>query len=316
MASKVLEKDSKASKNKKEKYKSLVLKDKKVSSEEEASSSDIEDEEYAMAAFRKAKEEKRGNVDRKCFKCGDPNHFISDIPKHSYNDQKAFFGGAWSDSDEDEDLKKYETHLMAYDSNEVHSDTLYYSSSSLDDESLQNKYNKLRNDKKGLGFTDDKASPNGVKTREMGKDSTRKVSVDPAHPEPSARDPTSVNKGFRATVSAGEILKLILQNRNEFVQKTKKISPRTTVGNTKQPPALKPGQRLAKSKIQTRPKTPLRRPNTVFPKSNYHQVNWNYSPHQGYQFQLPNFRSWGPYPPLPYMNQPNGMYNGNGPMRY
>ncbi|GJU62321.1 hypothetical protein Tco_1244156 [Tanacetum coccineum] len=45
----VLEKDSDASKNKKEKYKSLALKAKKVSSDEEASSSDNEDEEYAMA---------------------------------------------------------------------------------------------------------------------------------------------------------------------------------------------------------------------------------------------------------------------------
>ncbi|GKB65251.1 hypothetical protein Tco_0921437 [Tanacetum coccineum] len=40
----VLEKDSKESKNKKEKYKSLALKAKKVSSDEEASSSDTEDE--------------------------------------------------------------------------------------------------------------------------------------------------------------------------------------------------------------------------------------------------------------------------------
>ncbi|GKE70635.1 hypothetical protein Tco_1528707, partial [Tanacetum coccineum] len=45
----VLEKDSETSKNKKEKYKSLALKAKKVSSDEEASSSDSEDEKYAMA---------------------------------------------------------------------------------------------------------------------------------------------------------------------------------------------------------------------------------------------------------------------------
>nr|GEV23807.1 chloroplast J-like domain 1 [Tanacetum cinerariifolium] len=45
----VLEKYSLASKNKKEKYKSLALKAKNVSSDEEASSSDSEDEEYAMA---------------------------------------------------------------------------------------------------------------------------------------------------------------------------------------------------------------------------------------------------------------------------
>ncbi|GJQ96523.1 hypothetical protein Tco_0007662 [Tanacetum coccineum] len=44
----VLEKDSEASKNKKEKYKSLALKAKKVSSDEEASSSDSEDGEYGM----------------------------------------------------------------------------------------------------------------------------------------------------------------------------------------------------------------------------------------------------------------------------
>ncbi|GKF71592.1 hypothetical protein Tco_0207706, partial [Tanacetum coccineum] len=45
----VLEKDSEESKNKKEKYKSLTLKAKKVSSDKEASCSDMEDEEYAMA---------------------------------------------------------------------------------------------------------------------------------------------------------------------------------------------------------------------------------------------------------------------------
>ncbi|GJX90124.1 hypothetical protein Tco_0343450 [Tanacetum coccineum] len=41
--------DSEESKNKKEKYKSLTLKAKKVSSDKEASCSDMEDEEYAMA---------------------------------------------------------------------------------------------------------------------------------------------------------------------------------------------------------------------------------------------------------------------------
>ncbi|GKA73118.1 hypothetical protein Tco_0779334 [Tanacetum coccineum] len=44
----VLEKDSEISKNKKEKYKSLALKARKVLSEEEASSSDSEGEEYTM----------------------------------------------------------------------------------------------------------------------------------------------------------------------------------------------------------------------------------------------------------------------------
>ncbi|GJX02995.1 zf-CCHC domain-containing protein [Tanacetum coccineum] len=122
---------------------------------------DSEDKEYAMVVknfkkffrrrgkfvrqphddkktFRKAKEDEKGMVDRKCFKCGDPNHFISDCPKHFYNDQKSFVGGSWRDSDDDEDLKKDVISLMAHESNEVHSDTHYYSSSSLDGKTLQN----------------------------------------------------------------------------------------------------------------------------------------------------------------------------------
>ncbi|GJY98938.1 hypothetical protein Tco_0516368 [Tanacetum coccineum] len=94
----VLEKDSEISKVKKEKYKSLALKARKISSDEEVSCSKSDDEEYAMA-------------------CGDPNHFISDCPKHSYNDQKAFVVGCWSDSEDDS--KKEEICLMALDNNEV-----------------------------------------------------------------------------------------------------------------------------------------------------------------------------------------------------
>ncbi|GJZ29887.1 hypothetical protein Tco_0574934 [Tanacetum coccineum] len=45
----MLEKDSEASENKKEKYKSLALKAKKVSSDEEVSCWDSDDKEYAMA---------------------------------------------------------------------------------------------------------------------------------------------------------------------------------------------------------------------------------------------------------------------------
>ncbi|GJU24421.1 zf-CCHC domain-containing protein [Tanacetum coccineum] len=157
----VLEKDLEIAKNKKEKYKSLALKARQVLSDEDASSSDSNDEEYAMAVrdfkkffrrrgkfvrqpyddkknFRKVKEDKK--EDRRCFKCGDPNHFISDCPKNSFGDQKAFVVGSWSDSGDDS--KKEEICLMAH-SNEVLSDTLYYSSSSLDNESRQNEYDKL-----------------------------------------------------------------------------------------------------------------------------------------------------------------------------
>nr|GFA23439.1 zf-CCHC domain-containing protein/DUF4219 domain-containing protein/UBN2 domain-containing protein [Tanacetum cinerariifolium] len=51
----VLEKDLEISKNKKEKYKSLALKAIKVLSEEEATSSDSNDEEYVMAVRIKVK---------------------------------------------------------------------------------------------------------------------------------------------------------------------------------------------------------------------------------------------------------------------
>ncbi|GJY74760.1 retrovirus-related pol polyprotein from transposon TNT 1-94 [Tanacetum coccineum] len=145
----------------KKKYKSLALKARQVLSDDDTSSSDSNDEEYAMAVrdfkkffrrrgkfvrqpyddkknFRKIKEEKR--EDRRCFKCGDPNHFISDCPKNSSGDQKAFVVGSWSDSGDDS--KKEEICLMAH-SNEVLSDNLYYSSSSLDNESRQNEYDKL-----------------------------------------------------------------------------------------------------------------------------------------------------------------------------
>ncbi|GJT70171.1 hypothetical protein Tco_1029457 [Tanacetum coccineum] len=132
----VLEKDFEVSKNKKVKYKSLALKARQILNEEDASSSDSNDEEYAMAA----KEDKKEKEDQICFKCDDPNHLINDYPKHSFGDQKAFIFGCWRDSGDDS--KKEEICLMAQ-SNEVQSDTPYYSSSSLDNESRQDEYDKL-----------------------------------------------------------------------------------------------------------------------------------------------------------------------------
>ncbi|GKC15405.1 zf-CCHC domain-containing protein, partial [Tanacetum coccineum] len=157
----VLEKDLEIAKNKKEKYKSLAFKARQVLSDDDTSSSESNDEEYAMAVrdfkkffrrrdkfvrqsydnkrnFRKIKEDKK--EDRRCFKCGDPNHFIGDCPKNSSCDQKAFVVGSWSDSGDDS--KKEEICLMAH-SNEVLSDNIYYSSSSLDNKSRKNEYDKL-----------------------------------------------------------------------------------------------------------------------------------------------------------------------------
>ncbi|GJV89305.1 retrovirus-related pol polyprotein from transposon TNT 1-94 [Tanacetum coccineum] len=139
----VMEKDSKIYRGKKERVKSISLKAKKESSDDETSTSGSDDKEYAMAIMnfkmffrrkgkfvRQPREEKKsfrqrdykkGKSDQKCFRCGDPNHLIGDCPKPSRNkDQKAFIGGSWSDSENDvEDKTNDETCLMAQSSNEV-----------------------------------------------------------------------------------------------------------------------------------------------------------------------------------------------------
>ncbi|GJZ17396.1 DUF4219 domain-containing protein [Tanacetum coccineum] len=72
----------------------------------------------SLIITHQVKEEKKGKEERRCFKCGNPNHFINDCPKHSFNDQKAFVGGRWNDSEEGDDSKD-EICLMALDNNEV-----------------------------------------------------------------------------------------------------------------------------------------------------------------------------------------------------
>ncbi|GJT55739.1 zf-CCHC domain-containing protein [Tanacetum coccineum] len=97
----IIKKDSEMVKSKREQNRSLALKAKKESSDEDSSTSDSEDEEYAI--------------------CGDPNHLIGECPKSPRsNNQRAFIGGAWSDSGEDEEEKaKDETCLVAQASNEI-----------------------------------------------------------------------------------------------------------------------------------------------------------------------------------------------------
>ncbi|GJX70021.1 alpha/beta hydrolases superfamily protein [Tanacetum coccineum] len=72
-------------------------------------------------AFQRSRSNKDDKSERKCFRCGDPNHFIRECPKLSRrNNQKAFIGGAWSDSGEDaEEKAKDETCLLAQASNEI-----------------------------------------------------------------------------------------------------------------------------------------------------------------------------------------------------
>ncbi|GJT23235.1 retrovirus-related pol polyprotein from transposon TNT 1-94 [Tanacetum coccineum] len=139
----IIKKDSKIVKAKVER-KSLVLKDKKDSSDEECSTSGSDDKEYAMAVkdfkkffkrrgrfmrqpqndkktFQRSRDDKNGKSDRKCFRCGDPNHLIGECPKPPKNkNQIAFIGGSWSDSGEEDDEKvNNETCLVAQASSEI-----------------------------------------------------------------------------------------------------------------------------------------------------------------------------------------------------
>ncbi|GJS68163.1 retrovirus-related pol polyprotein from transposon TNT 1-94 [Tanacetum coccineum] len=121
----IIKKDSEIVKSKVER-KSLTLKAKKESTDEECSTSGSEDEEYAMAIrdfkkFFKRRGRFNGKSDRKCFRCGDPNHLIGECPKPPKDkNQRAFIGGSWSDSGEEDDEKiKDETCLVAHASNEI-----------------------------------------------------------------------------------------------------------------------------------------------------------------------------------------------------
>ncbi|GKB24302.1 zf-CCHC domain-containing protein, partial [Tanacetum coccineum] len=115
----------------------------KESSDEHSLNSDSKEEEYAMAVrdfhkffkrrerfvrqphderklSQRNKDDKIGKSKRKYFKCGDSNHLIGECPKLSRNyNQRAFVGGSWSDSNEDDEEKtKDEKCLMANASNE------------------------------------------------------------------------------------------------------------------------------------------------------------------------------------------------------
>nr|GEU62397.1 copia protein [Tanacetum cinerariifolium] len=138
----IIKKDSKIVKAKVER-KSLALKAKKESSDEECSTPGSEDEEYAIAVrdfkkffkrrgrfvrqprndkktFQRSRDDKNGKSDRKCFRCGDPNHLIGECPKPPKDkNQRAFVRGSWSDSGEEDDEKvKNETCLIAQASSE------------------------------------------------------------------------------------------------------------------------------------------------------------------------------------------------------
>ncbi|GJS06845.1 zf-CCHC domain-containing protein [Tanacetum coccineum] len=149
--------------------KSIALKAKEESSDEECSTSGSEDEEYAMAVrdfkkffkrrgrfvrqprndkktFQRSHDDKNGKSDRKCFRCGDPNHLIGECPKPPKDkNQRAFVRGSWSDSGEEDDEKVKDEMCLVAASSEVCSESSYFSdeNSSIDDLALDNEYDKL-----------------------------------------------------------------------------------------------------------------------------------------------------------------------------
>ncbi|GJS22154.1 hypothetical protein Tco_0450786 [Tanacetum coccineum] len=114
----IIKKDSEIVKGKGER-KSLALKDKNESSDEESLTSKSDDKEYAMAVRDFNRFFKRRG------RCRDPNHLIGECPKPPRDkNQRAFVGGSWTNSgEEDEEKTKYKTFLMAQTSNEKAQET-------------------------------------------------------------------------------------------------------------------------------------------------------------------------------------------------
>ncbi|GJT60945.1 hypothetical protein Tco_1004478 [Tanacetum coccineum] len=140
----IIKKDSEIVKGKGEWMRSLAIKDKKESSDEESSASRSDDEEYAMAirdfkkffkrrgrfvrqscddekSFQQNWDDKNEKGERKCYGCVDLNHLIGECSKPPRNmNQMDFVGGSWSDSsEEDEERNKDEMCLMSQASNEL-----------------------------------------------------------------------------------------------------------------------------------------------------------------------------------------------------
>nr|GFB57977.1 retrovirus-related Pol polyprotein from transposon TNT 1-94 [Tanacetum cinerariifolium] len=71
--------------------------------------------------FQRSRDDKNGKSERKYFRCGDPNHLIGECPKPPKDkNQRAFVGGSWSDSGEEDDEKvKDEACLIAHASSEI-----------------------------------------------------------------------------------------------------------------------------------------------------------------------------------------------------
>ncbi|GJY26668.1 hypothetical protein Tco_0401394, partial [Tanacetum coccineum] len=146
----IIKKDSKIVKGKREQSRSFSLKAKKESNDEERLTSGREDEEYAIAVRDFKKFFKR----RGRFRSKSPLQRMCKATKNK--NQRAFVRGSWRDIGEDEEEEtKDETCLMAQASNEVLSETEFYS----DDDDLSS-IDELDSDiEESLNVTFDETPP-------------------------------------------------------------------------------------------------------------------------------------------------------------
>ncbi|GJZ64740.1 zf-CCHC domain-containing protein [Tanacetum coccineum] len=308
----IIKKDSKIVKAKGERI-SLALKAKKESSDEECSTSESEDEEYAMAVgdfkkffkrrgrfirqprndkktFQRNRDDKNGKSERKCFRCRDLNHLIGECPKPSRDKNKrAFIGGSWSDiGEEDNEKIKDKTCLVAQASNEVCSDSSYFSdeNSSIVDLALDNEYDKL--DKLGLGFNSLEASTSGTKEIKFVKSQKEtspgggplnKGGPHIAEAAPKAiMGPPVCSPGSEKSVS---FQKSILGPRPKHIMVNKVKVPVASDNEVKRfyKPSLKPGVGFSKPNFRSKTPPPRRvnnnypRPKTPQPKRNVGRQN-------------------------------------------
>ncbi|GJT75222.1 zf-CCHC domain-containing protein [Tanacetum coccineum] len=276
----VMEKDSEIYKGKKERIKSIALKAKKESSDDETSTSGSDDKEYAMAVrnfkkfFRRKgkfvrqpreekksfrqRDEKKGKSDRKCFRCGDLNYLIGDCPKPSRNkDQKAFIGGSWSDSKNDaEDKTNDETCLMAQSSNKVTLNSSCYSdnASSLDNDNMQIEYDSLC-----LGFDSNKASTSGTKTMSFIGSSAEKVTDGSTIKGNGSTLPGSVSRNDSEN-GIEHVFSPPMFSRSDFVITRKKLI-HNSIDESKKPslkPSLKSGIGYVKTESRSKAPPPRR----------------------------------------------------------
>ncbi|GKE90743.1 zf-CCHC domain-containing protein, partial [Tanacetum coccineum] len=163
----IIKKDSEIVKGKGER-RSISLKYKKESSDEESLTFESEDEEYDMAVrdfkkffkrsrfvrqlqndkktFQRSRDNKNDKSERKCFRCGEPNHLIGECPITTKRQEPKRSFEVLSDSgEENEEKNNDETCLMARASSEVHSESSYFGDKnlSIDDHTLDCKYHEL-----------------------------------------------------------------------------------------------------------------------------------------------------------------------------